>query len=221
MFKRVEKKLAKRKEGQGLCASRNFEEVPGFDSIDSDDSISDAGSEAESDSDSSSPQTRSKRKRSFSEELDDNERRGSGDAGSGDEPGIQVQMTVEEALHNPLYIVSMQPDVRGCIACSHKILKNDTMVSVHMSSRVSRASTPIDSHDNCRQAHLRRVSKLREVAAFAKPDDDAGEVLSVAFASTPLRPKSPSDTSTPLSRRAAKRVSEHFRSDPSFLRSPY
>jgi hypothetical protein len=49
----------------------------------------------------------------------DSEEQGSGasDDTDGDEDGPDVQMTVEEALHNPLYIISIQPDTRGCIVC--------------------------------------------------------------------------------------------------------
>ena len=53
-----------------------------------------------------------------------------------DDPG--VQMSVEEALHDPLYIISIQPDMRGCIICPRKLLKNDAMASVHMKSQVCR-----------------------------------------------------------------------------------
>ena len=51
------------------------------------------------------------------------------------------------------------------------------------------------------------MSRFKKVATSAKPDDDARDVLSVAFASTPLQPKPPSNDPTPLSNRAAKRVS--------------
>ena len=50
------------------------------------------------------------------------------------EPG--VHMSIKEALHDPLYIISIQPRIRGCIICPRKLLKNDPMISVHMKSQV-------------------------------------------------------------------------------------
>ena len=56
------------------------------------------------------------------------------------------------------------------------------------------------------------MSKFNEAAASAKLDDDVQDVLSIAFASTPLQPKPPSNDSAPPSNRAAKRVSMNSRS---------
>ena len=55
------------------------------------------------------------------------------------------------------------------------------------------------------------MSKFKEVAASAKQDDDAREILSAAFASAPLSQKSlPSNDPASLSKRAVRRVSMHF-----------
>lgn len=149
MFKRVEKKLARRKKEEELGITEEIKGAIGLNDIDSDDSSSDEG---EASSSSSTPKISSKRKLS----LDDDELDASSDPGSerqvsgvsddseggdsdDDEPG--VQMTVEEALHNPLYIVSIQPDIRGCIVCPNKVLKNDVMTSVHTRSQVRRVPT--------------------------------------------------------------------------------
>lgn len=61
---------------------------------------------------------------------------------SGDEaPPISIQA----ALNDPLYIISLEPDIRACITCPGKLLKNSTMCEVHRSSNVSRcfACAPI------------------------------------------------------------------------------
>ena len=148
MFKRVEKKLARKKKEEELGITDEMKEAIGLNDLDSDDSSSD-----ESEASSSSPKILSKRKRLLDDELDASSDVGSEGQGSGasdgledpeedgeDEPG--VQMTVEEALHDPLYIVSIQPDIRGCIVCPRKLLKNDTMVSVHTRSQVRRVPNP-------------------------------------------------------------------------------
>ena len=221
MFKRVEKKLAKKKKEKELGITEEIREAIGLNDVDSDSSSS---HDSEDSSSTASPRIQSQRKRL----LDDDEPDATSDVSSEkqalgasddaeddedeDEPG--VQMTVEEALHNPLFIISIQPDIRGCIVCPRKLLKNDIMASVHTSSQVCRGTSPQSlwgPHDVCfssfRQAHRRRISKFKEAAASAKPDDDARNVLSVAFVSTPLQPKLDSDDPAPLSNRAAKRVS--------------
>jgi len=140
MFKRVEKKLAKKKKDEELGFSEEIKEAIGLIDSDSDDSSSD---ESEASSSTSNLPVPSKRKRLLDDGLDassdvNSEGQGSGAADDPedyeDEPG--VQMSVEEALHDPLYIISIQPDIRGCIICPRKLLKNNTMTSVHMKSQV-------------------------------------------------------------------------------------
>lgn len=150
MFKRVEKKLARRRKEEELGITEEIKEAIGLNDVDSDDSSSD---ESEASSSSSSPKISLKRKRLLDDdELDsspdaDSDVQGSDDLGDPedgeDEPG--VQMTVEVALHDPLYIVSIQPDIKGCIVCPRKLLKNDTMVSVHIRSQVRHAPTRADT----------------------------------------------------------------------------
>ena len=146
MFKRVEKKLAKKREEEELGITEELKEAIGLNDLDSDDSSSD---ESEASSSSSSPKIASKRKRFLDDDDDDGDgddldadadseeqSLGASDDTEDDEDGPGIQMTVEEALHNPLYIISIQPDSRGCIVCPHKLLKNDTMASVHTGSQV-------------------------------------------------------------------------------------
>jgi hypothetical protein len=147
MFKRVEKKLAKKKEEEELGITEEIKEAIGLNSVDSDDDSS--SDESEASSSSSTPQIPSKHKRSFGKGLDGGPDSPVGGHGLGvsrdpgeSEDGSGVQMTVGEALRNPLFITSIQPDIRGCIICPGKVLKNDTMVSVHTKSQVS----PVPTH---------------------------------------------------------------------------
>ena len=128
MFKRVEKKLARKKKEEELGITDEMKEAIGLNDLDSDDSSSD-----ESEASSSNPTILSKRKWLSDDELDASSDVGSEGQGSGasddleddeDEEGPGVQMTVEEALHDPLYIVSIQPDIRGCIVCPRKDRKS-------------------------------------------------------------------------------------------------
>ena len=139
MFKRVEKKLTRKKEEEELGITEEIKEAIGFNDLDS------SSDESEASSSGSSPKTSSKRKLSLEDddELDaGSDGRGSGVSYDSEEDDNDyeagVQMTVEEALHNPLYIISLQPDIRGCIVCPRKLLKNDIMISVHVKSQVRR-----------------------------------------------------------------------------------
>lgn len=139
MFKRVEKKLARKKEEEELGITEEIKDAVGLNDLgDSDDSTSD---ESEASSSSSTPRIPSKRKHLSEEDPDDGSFGGHGSGGASDVSGEDeddygFQMTVEEALNNPLFIVSIQPDIRGCIVCPRRVLKNDTMISVHMKSHV-------------------------------------------------------------------------------------
>jgi len=136
MFKRIEKKLAKNKKEEELGLSQELKAAVGL--ID-DDSSSD---ESQASSSTSNPQVPSNHKLLLDDQLDTSSHGNSDDPEDyEDEPG--VQMSVEEALHDPLYIISIQPDIRGCIVCPRKLLKNNTMASVHMKSQVCRIHSAI------------------------------------------------------------------------------
>ena len=146
MFKRVEKKLIKKKKEEELGFTEDIKEAIGLNDVDSDDSSSD---ESEASSSTSIPRIPSKRKQllgdGFDASSDANSEGHGSDASDNseddeDEPG--VQMTVEEVLRDPFYTLSIQPDIRGCIICPRRLLKNDTMASVHMRSQVCRAQSP-------------------------------------------------------------------------------
>lgn len=94
------------------------------------------------------------------------------------------------------------------------------VVSVDMSSRASRASKLQVSTPSISMKIVGRLTydEFREVAAFAEPDD----ATPVKFCPLLLhRPRCDRNRPPSQSRRAAKRVSENFRSDLSFPRSPY
>jgi len=146
MFKRIEKKLARKEKEEGLGLTEEIKEAIGLNDIDSDDSSSD---ESEASSSTLTPQIPSKRKKLLSDTLDassDANSEGQGSEASDDEEddedGPGARMTVEEVLRDPLYIISIQPDIKGCIICPRKLLKNNIMASVHTTSQVCRVYSP-------------------------------------------------------------------------------
>ena len=48
-------------------------------------------------------------------------------------------MSVTEAVRDPVYIVSLDPEVKACVLCPGKLLKNATMSDIHKASKVSLA----------------------------------------------------------------------------------
>ena len=98
---------------------RRPKEAIGLIDSNSDDSSSD---KSEASSPTSNPHVPSKRKRLLETDASsDANFEGQGSEAADDpedyedEPG--VQMSVEEALRDPLYIVSTQPEIRGCTIC--------------------------------------------------------------------------------------------------------
>jgi hypothetical protein len=156
MFKRIERKLQRKAKEEELGIDEDMKEGLGIydtdsDELesDSDESASDPGSSgsssvdhetgSEAEEDIEDQPVLKKRKRDKHESEDENDEPSSDNesvAGQEDE----VQLSVEEALNNPLYIVSIQPDIRACILCPGKVLKNIKMAEVHKDSQVSRAS---------------------------------------------------------------------------------
>jgi hypothetical protein len=116
MFKRVEKRRQKKEDADKLELDERWQEVLGFHDTDSEESASEE---------------------SNSEWNDDAE--GSDTGGrvvdSEDEEGEDQEMTVSQALIDPLYVASsLQPDVKACIVCPGKVLKGPKMEELHLAS---------------------------------------------------------------------------------------
>ncbi|KAF8071868.1 hypothetical protein FPV67DRAFT_902873 [Lyophyllum atratum] len=73
----------------------------------------------------------------------------------------QPVITVQEALRDALYIVSLEPVVKACIVCPGKLLKGAKMVELHRTSN----------------AHERRVKLFKTLASKANPKENAWDLL--------------------------------------------
>lgn len=137
MFKRITKKQKKREEEEELGLDDDTRQMFGLQDTDSDES----SSQSDSDSDNKSDREGVARMRS---EWLAAEAGSSGDEDDGDEEGLDIELdddppiSLEEATKNPIYHVPSEGlrDVRACITCPKKLLKNDKMVQVHLSSAV-------------------------------------------------------------------------------------
>lgn len=121
MFKRVEKRLRKKEDEEALGLDEDMKEVLGMQDTDSDESESD--SESESDF----------QKEDAAEEA---EAREGIDRDGGDNEGGNPEISVEDALKDTIYLISMEPDAMACIVCPGKLLKNPIMIGVHKASNV-------------------------------------------------------------------------------------
>lgn len=63
-------------------------------------------------------------------------------------------LSIQAALDDPLYIISLEPDIRACITCPGKLLKNPTMCEVHRSSNVSRPFACLYQPENEGSRHV-------------------------------------------------------------------
>lgn len=146
MFKRIAKKQKKQKRDEELGLDEETKQVFGMQDTDSDES--DSGSSSASGSGLTSEDDSDEEGGSEIEDgaglqteylaADDD---GSEDEGGSDEEGLDLDdespMSISEAVEDPIYVSSMEPmEMRACIVCPNKMLKNNTMVEVHLKSGV-------------------------------------------------------------------------------------
>lgn len=125
MFKRVERKRKRREEEEELGLDQDTKEIMGLNDTDSDES--DSGSEHEiAQSDNLDPD--------IGEDGDQEEDTASEDEGVDEDPPISVA----EALKDPLYLISLDPTVHGCVLCKGKLIKNAGMATAHKNASVCR-----------------------------------------------------------------------------------
>ena len=125
MFKRAERKRKRREEEEELGLDEDTREIMGLNDTDSDES--DSASEQESvQSDGSDSDIGEDRDQKEEEEA------ASEDEGVNDDPPLSVA----EALKDPIYLVSLDPTVHGCVLCKGKLIKNAGMATTHRNGNV-------------------------------------------------------------------------------------
>jgi hypothetical protein len=128
MFKRVEKRRRKKEEEEKLGLNEDMKEVLGMHDTDSEESDSDSDQSVSDDDAASGGEE--------DEEIEEGDFKegsihgGEERAGEDGEPAI----TVQEALRDPVYLISLQPEVKACIVCPGKLLKGRKMVGLHRQS---------------------------------------------------------------------------------------
>lgn len=224
MFKRVQKRIRKREREEELGLDSEMKEVLGLQDTDSEESDSSSEDEGEGGSNSEDEEEGGSSDEESQEDADENEDDGIQDdeimASAGDVPEDSdsdseiedsiPEMSVTEAVKDPVYVVSLQPQIKACILCHGKLLKNNKMSEVHKASKVSCCGTTysidiVQTVDSI-QAHNRRFSRFIELVGKAGPEADVRDLIRAMNAES--KPASqPASTDGAPSKRALKRVS--------------
>ena len=130
MFKRVDKRRRKKEEEEKLGLDEEVKEILGIQDTDSE--------ESESESDDGEEEEESVADEEMVSDEDEDEEE--------DEEEEDPSITVGQALKDPLYSVSVLPDVKACIVCPGKLLKSLKMVQLHRTSNACTLSPPLSAH---------------------------------------------------------------------------
>ena len=136
MFKRVEKRRRKQEEEEALGITEEMKEVLGKHDTDSDESLSSDDSDDSSDEGEQSEESGDENEEQAFQDDGDNDSDAPEDEPASGEDEDELSIPVSVAVDDPLYIVSLDPEVQACIVCPGKTLKNAMMIKVHKESRV-------------------------------------------------------------------------------------
>ncbi|GJE94776.1 hypothetical protein PsYK624_109480 [Phanerochaete sordida] len=191
MFKRVQKRARKQEREEELGLDSEMKEVLGLQDTDSEESDS-GSSESGSDSEGESGEDALGAEDDDAEEESEDEEGLQGLEDESDEDSDSESefppMSVTDAVSDPLYYVSLEQDVRACILCPGKLLKNTRMADVHKSSK----------------AHNRRFTRFAELVSKAGPEGDVRNLIRQLNAESKAEAE-PKAKEGGLSKRAEKR----------------
>lgn len=120
MFKRLEKRRLRKEEGRKLGISdEKINVIMGLNDTDSEESTSESDSSCERENVAGSI-----------EELESDDNADNAGVENKDDPLVSV----DQALLDPIYVVSVYPEVKACIVCPGKQLKGQKMTQWHCAS---------------------------------------------------------------------------------------
>jgi len=134
MFKRVEKRRVKKQKEEELGLDEDMKEILGIQDTDSEESAS----ESESDGSSENDDAASGDEVGEDEDIDVGDEEDVPEEEEDDEEEEEEDedpnVSVNQALIDPVYVVSVLPEVKACIVCPGKLLKGAKMVQLHRTS---------------------------------------------------------------------------------------
>ncbi|KAI6155206.1 hypothetical protein BKA82DRAFT_991906 [Pisolithus tinctorius] len=173
MFKRVERRRKRRGDEEKLGLDEETRELLGFN---------------ETDSDESETETESGEDNQAGDDLVSvlsGEHDSEGDIDEDEDEDEESPISIEEALKDPVYLISIDPTVYGCVLCRGKIIKNADMAAVHKGSI----------------AHKRHYDRFKALASTANSTDNAWDIVRVLCTQGNEQERPPNQ----LSKRALKR----------------
>lgn len=133
MFKRVNKRLQKQQKDEELGLDADTKAALGLqDDSDSDDFLSSDSDTDDSDPEDPNEEEGGEEHLAAGESDEEDEVEDEVDESDADEPPVSLT----EALKDPLYTISFEPEIKACVSCPGRLLKNPTMEEVHRSSNV-------------------------------------------------------------------------------------
>jgi hypothetical protein len=139
MFKRVEKRLKRKEREDELGLDEDMKDVLGLNDTDSDESDSDSSAQGSFLAiDNNGDEDEDLELGTASD--DELERR------EDEADAERALVTVSEALNNPVFIVSLDPDISECIVCPGKLLKGTTMAEKHKTSNACALPLTLVNH---------------------------------------------------------------------------
>lgn len=210
MFKRVEKRRRKKQEEEELGLDEDMKEVLGIQDTDSEESAS----ESDSDSEDGNNLVDEEEMERGDEDIEGADI-GNTDEDEEEEEEEDPNISVSQALDEPVYVVSVLPEVKSCIVCPGKLLKSAKMVQLH---RTSNACTLSLVHLTFRswltsylgsQAHERRFKLLKQLSLNCDRNESAWEVMKQHAVEKQQLSEAASTNANSISRRAEKKVCYH------------
>ena len=141
MFKRVEKRRRKKEEEEELGLDEDMKEILGTQETDSEESASDSDDHSDDDSSDEGEGMEQNGVGGGDEEGGDEEGESADEDDGKEEEEEDPNVTVSQALKDPLYVVSVLPEVKACIICPGKLLKGAKMVQTHRESNARKLSS--------------------------------------------------------------------------------
>lgn len=142
MFKRVQKRQRRKQKEEELGLNEDMKEVLGLQDTDSEESESSSeedghGSDEERIESGETQEEGSVDEEDGGSDALEGELEDEDDASEEDEEDDSISpISVTEAVRDPVYIVSLDPEVKACILCPGKLLKNLRMAEIHKASKV-------------------------------------------------------------------------------------
>ena len=144
MFKRVERRKKRQEKEEELGLDAETKEVLGLHDTDSEESESESEKDGSANENEDEDDAEELSDASGEEDQEDAEHDhdDEGSAEDSEDELVLPNISVTEAVRDPVYTVPLDPDVKACILCPGKLLKNTNMVDVHKSSKVSHQTRP-------------------------------------------------------------------------------